>query len=323
MSLRLLVPRPIRELPADLVAVVGLTLLADVFAVAPVLSETPIRVVLALAFVLFVPGYALVAALFPERAPESAEDGDGITGVARVALSIGTSVAVVPMLALVLNFTPLGVRLVPILLVVSAVTIAATAVAARRRARLPPEERFAVPYREWYGSLRAGPLRADTRTDRALNVLLALSVLIAMSGVTYALVSPKQSDQYSELYLLTEGEDGELVADGYDTNLTRGERGSVIVGVENHEHERTRYTLVVQLQRVRSDGNETTVTATREVDRFDVSLAHDEATRGTVTYAPSTTGRLRLVFLLYRGPPPQDPSVENAYLETHLWLSVE
>ena len=71
----LLLPQPIRQLPADLAAVlvaVGLTL---VFVFVPVLNETPLRVIIGLVFVLFVPGYAFIAALFPEASsgPDEAE----------------------------------------------------------------------------------------------------------------------------------------------------------------------------------------------------------------------------------------------------------
>jgi uncharacterized membrane protein len=38
---------------------------------------------------------------------------------------------------------------------------------------------------------------------------------------------------------------------------------------------------------------------------------------------PTLTGqRLRLAYLLYRGSPPPDPTVENAYREVHLWINV-
>jgi uncharacterized membrane protein len=124
---------------------------------APVLSETPLRVVFGLPFVLFLPGYAFVAALFPEAGEdptdeeakdEASRSASGIDGIERVALSFGLSIAVVPLIGLVLNFTPFGIRLVPILMSVSLFTVAATAVAARRRHLLPLEERFQVPYRE-------------------------------------------------------------------------------------------------------------------------------------------------------------------------------
>lgn len=62
----------------------------------PVLNETPIRVLLALPLVLFIPGYSLIAALFPTD-----EDLDLIE---RIALSFGLSIAVVPLIGLGLNY---------------------------------------------------------------------------------------------------------------------------------------------------------------------------------------------------------------------------
>jgi hypothetical protein len=52
--------------PADLVAAVVLTLSAVAATLLPPLADTPLRAVLGFGFVLFVPGYALVAALFPD-----------------------------------------------------------------------------------------------------------------------------------------------------------------------------------------------------------------------------------------------------------------
>jgi len=47
--------------------------------IAPRLNETPVRVVLGLLLVLFLPGYSLIAALFPWK--------DDLDGIARIALS--------------------------------------------------------------------------------------------------------------------------------------------------------------------------------------------------------------------------------------------
>lgn len=58
-------------------------------------------------FVLFLPGFSLVKALFPT---------DEIGGIERVALSIGMSLALVPMVGLLLNYTPWGIRAAPVAL---------------------------------------------------------------------------------------------------------------------------------------------------------------------------------------------------------------
>ncbi|QLH84929.1 DUF1616 domain-containing protein [Halosimplex pelagicum] len=350
--------RGIRQLPADLAAALAVVAVTDVAALAPVIRETPVRVVFGLAFVLFVPGYAFVAALFPERSvtpllfddedrtanDEVADDeiaGDrGIDGLERVALSFGLSIAIVPLIGLVLNFTPWGIRLVPILLSLSGFTIVAVAVAAYRRWDLPIEERFRVPYREWVAAGRAELFAPATRTDAVLNVALVASVLLATSSVGYAVLVPQQGEQFSEFYLLTEDDDGELVADNYPTEFTVDEGRPLVVGIGNQEHERTNYTVVSQLQRVRMansssavirSSNSSTATApvSSTVERserlatFSTTLGHNESWHNRYTVAPTFEGQdLRLLFLLYRGSPPEEPSIDNAYREVHLWVNV-
>ncbi len=332
-----LLPPTLRELPADLAATAALTALTVLAALAPGISETPLRVALGLPFVLFLPGYALVAALFPERgegpvdeagaargADEPPSRRGGIDGIERVALSFGLSIAVVPLVGLVLNFTPWGIRLVPILLSVGGFTLAAVAVAAVRRRELPPDERFAVPYRGWYAAGRAELLEPDSRADAALNVLLAASVVLALASVGYAVAVPRPGESFTEFYLLTEDDDGELVAADYPTELAVGDAAPVVIGIGNQEHEPVRYAVVVLLQDVRFVGNETVVERSDELDRWAVELAHNETRHRTYAVAPTFAGdRLRLLFLLYRGGEvPAEPTVADAYRETHLWVNV-
>ena len=65
------------------------------------------RYVLGSLFVLYLPGATLVEALYPR--------GEDLEPLERLALSIGLSLAVVPLIGLVLNYTPWGIRLVPVL----------------------------------------------------------------------------------------------------------------------------------------------------------------------------------------------------------------
>jgi len=324
---RLLVPRRVREVPADLAAVVCYLLVTDGFVLLPVLRETPVRVALGIPLVLFVPGYVFVAALFPEGGSDDdliGEASDGIDGIERVALSFGTSVVIVPLLGLLLNFTPWGIRLEPIVLCLTVFVLGATAVSVRRRRALPVDERFAVPYRQWAAAARTELFEPDTRVDAALNVAVVLTVLLAAVSVGYAVTVPKQGEAYTEFYLLTETDDGELTASGYPTELTVGESRPLVVGVGNHEHEPTNYTVVAELHRVRTVDNTTDVTETVELDRFETGTVQPNASwQRSHAVTPTLTGtRLRLTYLLYRGPPPSNPTVENAYRENHLWVNV-
>jgi len=65
-------------------------------------------------FVLFLPGYSLIKALF------GSEELDNIE---RFALSIGLSLALVPMAGLLLNYTPWGIRTTPVTFCLLALTL--------------------------------------------------------------------------------------------------------------------------------------------------------------------------------------------------------
>lgn len=331
------VPRALRQLPADLGAILAFVVATNLAVFLPVIRETSLRIVVGLPFVLFVPGYTVIVALFPEAGGSPREDTEptddneapdntsdrGIDGIERVALSFGLSIAVVPLIGLVLNFTPWGIRLAPIMIATSGFTVISVAVAAQRRWELPPDERFRVPYREWYAAARSELFEPETRTDTVLNLLLIVSVLLAVGSVGYAVAVPKQGEQFTEFYLLTENETGALVADNYPTEFRSGEERALIVGIGNHEHEAVNYTVIAEIQRVDVVDNETRIRETRELRRFRPTVAHNETWRRNHTVAPELTGeRLRLQYLLYRGPPPTPLNRSEAYREVHLWVNV-
>jgi len=90
-----------------------------------------VRNVLGVIFVLFLPGYAFVKAVFQKKVPfkTSSESFDNIE---RLVLSIALSIALTPMVGLILYYTPIGIGLTPITLSLLALTaIFATAAMAR------------------------------------------------------------------------------------------------------------------------------------------------------------------------------------------------
>ena len=76
-----------------------------------------IRYVLGSVFVLLLPGYSLIKTLFPTKE---------IDNIERTALSIGMSLALVPLVGLLLNYTPWGIRLTPVTLSLLSITIILT-----------------------------------------------------------------------------------------------------------------------------------------------------------------------------------------------------
>ena len=75
-----------------------------------------LRYILGSIFVLFLPGMSLIEALYPVE--------NELSPLERLALSIGLSLALVPLVGLVLNYTPWGIRLTPILISLTLLTVA-------------------------------------------------------------------------------------------------------------------------------------------------------------------------------------------------------
>ncbi|WP_458207717.1 DUF1616 domain-containing protein [Haladaptatus sp. NG-SE-30] len=330
-----MLPRSVRRFPPDLAMILGVVALTVLLRAVPVVPETPLRVVLGTLFVLFAPGYTFVAALFPENAAtsegvieEQSESGTGnfdgrsIDGVERVALSVALSVVLVALVGLFLNFT-FGVRFATVVTVTSVLTVTLAVFAAVRRQRLPPSERFRVPYERWFVSARSGLSNPGSRKKKLLNVLLIVSVLAATASVVYALSVPKQDPAFTEFYLLSRGDSGELLADDYPTEYVSGEGKNLTVGIGNYEQRRTAYTVVVRLRQVETANGSTRVLDQRTLHRFRPVLEHGETWHRSHRIVPTTTGEnLQLQYLLFRGDPPQNISAESAYRETHLWVNV-
>ncbi len=83
------------------------------------------RYILGSFFVLFIPGYTLIEALYPQER--------SLSPLERVALSIGLSLALVPLIGLLLNYTPFGIRLYPVIFSLSALSIILSFIGAYRK----------------------------------------------------------------------------------------------------------------------------------------------------------------------------------------------
>jgi hypothetical protein len=90
-----------------------------------------LRWVLGSVFVLFVPGYVTVEALFPR--------GRELDSIERFALSVGLSLALVPLVGLLLNYTPWGIRLNPIVISLTILTVGLALIGLARQYRTSAE----------------------------------------------------------------------------------------------------------------------------------------------------------------------------------------
>jgi putative Mn2+ efflux pump MntP len=89
------------------------------------------RIVLGTIFILWLPGYAFIRALFPQHEPTKT-NAKNLDTIERIALSLGMSLALVPIVGLLLNYTPWGIRLTPIVLSLLSLTLIFATVAVVR-----------------------------------------------------------------------------------------------------------------------------------------------------------------------------------------------
>jgi len=269
--------------------------------------------------VLFLPGYALVAALFPGR-------GD-LDGIERLALSFGLSIAVVPLIGLVLNYTPFGIRLDPVVISLSVFTLGMAAAAQVRRAQLPPGERFSVPFREMAGeALRDLFPAGASRLDQALSLLLIAAVIAAVATTVYVIVVPKEGEKFTEFYIL--GKEGK--AAGYPAELVLFQPASVIIGIGNHEYRNVTYFVEILLldNQFDPETNTSSILSMERMASFSVTVPHNATYEQRHSFTPENGRANQVKFLLFKDIPPPDSvwgqdRINASYRDLHLWVRVK
>lgn len=305
--------------PVDLLAVAAFLFVA----VAVVLADVwgPLRVVFALPLVLFAPGYAITAALFPREnrspgawhgvdEPARSRETVGLDRLERFALSIGLSIAAVALVGLGLTYTPWGLQLGPVLAALTVLTVAACAVSFRRRRNLPWEEQ---PRFRFHPS---GRWRSASGPQRLWVVALLAAALVTAGTLTFVMTTDRRGDAFTEFYIL----DDEGNAAEYPTKLAPGENATVVVAVANREHRATDYTVNVTSQRgefVR-DGDAFVPLESQALGSWEVSLDHEDREMRAFNFSLEEEGMHRVRFALGL-----EGAEEEPYRALHLWVEVE
>jgi uncharacterized membrane protein len=307
----------------------------------PGLNETPIKTVLIVPGLLFLPGYCLIAALFPGYSDIDLHE--------RIALSIGLSVAVVPLIAFGLNFTPFGIRLDPVLITVTIFTLVMILVAYYRRALLRSQERLFhsfFSFKWWTGFfpdflIRPDPdgekkairhieeiirpdesggiflgmadtfrnavfSQEDRRVDRLLSVVFIGAFIIAVLVTIYAISVPKEGERFTEFFILGEKQK----AAGYPDLVSVGQNYPLYIGVGNHEYRNTNYTIETWLIRTEFDNvtNTSHLTAMYPNNQLSFGLAHNETRIIPYNLTVRNPQYNQVEFLLFRD------NLDNPYL---------
>jgi len=268
-----------------LVAIIVLTLLA-----VPVvlLTQGVVRVVLGAAFVAFFPGYVLLAALFPAR--------HRMDGVERIVMSFLLSIAVTPLIGLVLNFTPWGIKIGAIVAAVASFVLVAAIIALLRRRALPEEERFDHRVR----FVKPHFVSAG-KVDKVLFGVFLLLAVAATAGLAYVLVTPAPVQRFTEFYLLGSAS----MTEDYPHEAAVGQPIEIPMTIVNHEGADTSYRIQATIDDV----------VVQEIGPIEVADGGKWEDKATVTPRAADESE-RVEFDLYR------EGETAAYLTVYIWLNV-
>lgn len=309
-----------------------------VFAIASAIvfsgATGPLRLALAVVLVTFLPGHALTTAVFPARttaaAIEAGETDDttrlggyvrraALTNVERAGIAFGLSIAIVPLIGLATELAGQQFRVEQMLVGIGIVTAIGLVVGVVRRRALDDADRYDFSLRELGSGVRAAVDGGDRR-DTALNVLLAISVVVAMSALGVAVTAPQDGSSYTSTYLLVNDGHGNLVAENFPTQYVEGESRPLTVVVENREHAAHTYTVVIELDRLDAQNN---VVEETELQRYTQRVDVGQSWYAQHEITPTMTGEnLRVTYLVYKDDVPADPTLDNAYRSLTLWIDV-
>jgi hypothetical protein len=143
-------------------------------------ANSLIRLIGALPLVLFLPGYAISATLFPPRSLGIPE---------RLLFSLGLSVSVTALAGLALNWTPWGLQTNTWAITLAAIVVVASAIAWRRRQTVASTVAHVDP-------------KFKPRLRDGLLLGLAFLVMGAAIGLTRLPVTPKDVAGYTTLWMI-------------------------------------------------------------------------------------------------------------------------
>jgi hypothetical protein len=167
-----------------------------------------VRVIAALPLTLYLPGFALVAAVF---------DGKELEPLKRVTIEVAASLILLVLGAFVLNVFPFGLRTASWAVLLALLVVAGCLVAARRRGKTQPARRPLFP--------------VDRRPSKLSALLVGAAILVGAASIALAQkpLPAKHAEGYTALWMLP--------ADAAED--------AVIVGVQSNQQDPASYRLDV------------------------------------------------------------------------------
>ena len=236
----------------------------------------PTRILLGLFLILIAPGYTLTSLLFPKTTD--------ITPTERLALTLGLSIAIIPLLGLILNYTPYGIHLTPITITLLIYLLITSSLILYRRQHTPPQETFHI-----------NPTSKTTRQ----NTLLTLTLILSLTGIIALANTLRPQETFTEFYIL--GPNGKL--ENYPQTLKPNQPYTLTFGVTNHENEPKDYRIIT--------------THDQDLTVIPITLNPQETWQKPITLtAPTTPGPTKIPYDLYVNNQP------GPYRTLHLFVNI-
>jgi len=253
-------------LPKNLIIFVLLSLLMLITVLIPPLNRTPIWMVPGSLFILFIPGYLLLAIMFPKK--------DDLEWIERFGLGCGGSLILTSLIGLAFNYTPWSIRLELILIVLAVFSLIFCFVSFLKLKKVPRERRLHIP-----------------KLEKVLSIFLIICILLTVVTAAYIFLNPEtlktevNKGDYTTFYV--KGVD--LNNSNYVLNLTSGENTNLTMVLANHEGSTVNYKLVVK-------SNNTTL------KQNNITLKNNQEMEIPLDFTAGMPGNRKMEFILYKLP---------------------
>jgi uncharacterized membrane protein len=243
------------------------------------------RILLGLPFVLYIPGYLLQGIFFARK--------DDLDSLERMGLSLGLSIALLVLLALLLNALPWGLSTSAILVGQGSLVILLVILTAFARHLQPDAADLPGTHpglSAWWVGLQQG--------ERRMLLVMAAALIFALFTAAWVFLVPSSADYMTEFYML--GPEG--LAQNFPRQASMGQSITVTLAVTNRERTSMQY-LVEVWQVDPLDG-----THRQQVGRAPLFIVPGgETSQWDQTWQPAWSGQdQQFEFLLYTANDP-DP----------------
>lgn len=299
-----------------------------------------IKIIIGLIFLLFIPGYLILYALFPTKKIDK-----GIDIIERITLSFGVSLAIVALAGIVLYYIVGKIDSESALISILIFEISIGVISIYRWFKTLPEERLVFSINLSLFELKNN-FKIKSKLDKLLIVILIILIITTTTLFIFVITSPIKYEKFTGFNILSSDRN----TANYPHNITAGESTTIIIGVTNHEYQTINYTIEIWLINQTITFNKTknenikTYNNAWFMNKINVTLNHtnkkiDKEWKSQweyiYTFNISKKGEnLTLLFLLFKTPTNIyyntndykeiiEQKINTSYEKLHIWITVE